>query len=637
MSMHPFGHRRFPVPLLLGVLSLAPLWAQAAPLTEKDTLVLADFDNRTGEPTFDVGLKEALILELEQSPFLNLLPDRKLSEALRAMGRKADAPVTMDAARELCQKVGGKAVLGGTISRSSGHYLLQLTAIDCGSGAVLAQEEGDAVGEDGVLPVLSQASSKLRLALGEPAHSVQAFEVPVETTTHSLEALKTYRLGAVMRNEKGDTASIPLLKYAIELDPDFPLPYGALAAIYGNIRQPTQAVSYAGKAYALRGRASERESLQLAGIYFLETGDLQKEIENYKLWQGKYPRDSVARNNLGNDYAQMGRLEEGLAEYQQALQLTPSVITYTNVLGMEISLNRFAAAQATLDEAFARGLDGRYLHQNQYWLAFLRGNAAQMKAQLAWAMGKPGDEDTLLSMDSDTEAYYGRVESARRRTQQSVDSAIHAGYPETAALWQVNAALREAEWGDFPAARAGVDKALKLSQGRDVKLIAAFTLARTGDSQRVKALVQELKRDYPTDSLLRLYWLSCIDAAAALDIGDAKRALVDLKTAEPYELGGANTFINYLYPAYLRGQAYLLAHDGAAAAAEFQKLPDHSGVVTNFVTGALAHLELGRAYALAGDATQAKTAYQDFFRLWKQADPSIPVLLQAKAEYANLP
>lgn len=637
MSMHPFGHRRFHAPLLFGVLSLAPGWAQAAPLTDKDTVVLVDFDNRTREPVFDAGLKEALTLELEQSPFLNLLSDRKLNEALRAMGRKADDPLKADVARELCQKAGGKAVLEGAISGSSGHYLLELTAVDCGSGAVLAQEQGDAAGEEGVLPVLSQASSKLRVTLGEPAQSVQAFEVPVESTTRSLEALRTYRLGAVMRNEKGDTASIPLLKHAIELDPDFPLPYGALAAIYGNIRQPTQAVSYASKAYALRGRASERESLQMAGIYFLETGDLQKEIENYKQWQGKYPRDSVARNNLGNDYAQMGRLEEGLAEYQQALQLTPSVITYTNVLGMEISLNRFDAAQATLDEAFARGLDGRYLHQNQYWLAFLRGKATQMKAQVAWATGKPGDEDTLLSMDSDTEAYYGRVERARRLTQQSVDSAIHAGYPETAALWQVNAALREAELGDFPAARAGVDEALKLSQGRDVKLIATFTLARSGDAQRVKSLVQELERDYPTDSLLRLYWLSCIDAAVALNAGDARQALADLKTAEPYELGGANTFINYLYPAYLRGQAYLLSHDGAGAAVEFQKLPDHSGVVTNFVTGALVHLELGRAYAMAGDDAKAKAAYQDFFTLWKEADPNIPALQQARAEYAKLP
>lgn len=635
--MHLFGHRRIPAALLLGALWLAPWWTQAAPLTDQDTVVLADFDNRTGEPIFDAALKQGLILELEQSPFLNLLSDRKLSETLRTMGRKADDPLTAELVRELCQKVGGKAVLEGTISKLSGHYQLELSAVDCRSGAVLTQEQGDAAGEEGVLPVLSQVSSKLRAALGEPAQSVQVFEVPVETTTRSLEALKTYRLGAVMRNEKGDTASIPLLKHAIELDPDFPLPYGALAAIYGNIRQPTQAVSYASKAYALRGRASERESLQLAGIYYLETGDLQKEIENYKVWQGKYPRDSVARNNLGNDYAQMGRLEEGLAEYQQALQLTPSVITYTNVLGMEISLNRFDAAQATLDEAFARGLDGRYLHQNQYWLAFLRGNASQMKAQVAWAMGKPGDEDTLLSMDSDTEAYYGRVERARRLTQQSVDSAIHAGYPETAALWQVNAALREAEWGDFPAARAGVDEALKLSQGRDVKLIAAFTLARSGDTQRVRSLVQELKRDYPADSLLRLYWLSCIDAAVALDPGDAQQALADLKTAQPYELGGANTFINYLYPAYLRGQAYLLAHDGVAAAAEFRKLPEHSGVVTNFVTGALAHLELGRAYALAGDSTQAKAAYQDFFSLWKDADPRIPVLLQARAEYAKLP
>ena len=636
MNMNPSRRRLSPAPLLFGALLLAPLWAQAAPLTEQDTVVLADVDNQTGEPVFDAALREALLLEFEQSPFLNLLSDRKVDETLRAMGHPADAPLTAEAARELCQKAGAKAVLEGTISRSSGHYLVGLTATDCGSGAVLTQVQGDAADRDGILPVLSQAASRLRAALGEPAASVQAFDVPVETTTHSLEALKYYSLGLALRREQGDTPSVTPLKRAVELDPDFPLPYATLAAIYGNLRQPTVAQSYAAKAYRRRDRVGERGRLQIAGVYFLETGDIDDEIQNYKVWQEKYPRDYLPRNNLGNDYAQLGKLEPALAEYQQALRLQPSVIAYTNVVGMDLSLNRFDAAQAALDEAFARGFDGRYLHQTQYWVSFMVGDAAKMNAQVAWAKGRPGDEDPLLSMASDTEAYYGRVERARSLTQQAVDSAVHAGYPEAAALWQVNGALREAEWGDVAAAKDGVDKALVLSKGRDVKLMAAFTLARSGDPKRAQILVQELKRDYPTDGLLKLYWFPCIAAAVALDAGDAKQALADLEPTRPYELGAAATFINYVYPAYLRGEAYLMAHDGAAAA-EFRKLPEHSGLVTNFVTGALAHLELGRAYALAGDRAKAKAAYRDFFTLWKDADAKVPALQQAKAEYAKLP
>lgn len=486
MSMHISGCRRFHAPFLLGVSLLAPSWVQAAPLTDKDTMVLADFEDRTGEAAFGAGLEEALSLELEQSPFLNLLSDRKISETLRAMGRPASSPLTADVARELCRRVGSKAVLGGAITRASGHYLLELSAVDCGNGAVLAQEKGEAAGKDGVLHALSQAATKLRASLGEPAQSVRAFEVPIETTTHSLEALKDYGVGIATRRDQGDTPSVPYLTRAVGLDAGFPLPYATLAAIYGNLRQPTVAQTYAGEAYQLRDRVGERERLQIAGVYFLEMGDLQDEIRNYKVWEEKYPRDYLPRNNLGNDYAQMGKLEEALAQYQQAVQLQPSVITYTNVVGMNLSLNRFDAAQVALDEAFARGLDGRYLHQTQYWLAFVVGKAALMKAQEDWAAGRPGDEDPLLSMESDTEAYYGRVESARSYTQRAVDSAIHAGYPETAALWHVNAALREAEWGDVAAAQSGVAEALALSQGRDVKLMAAFTLARSGDARKAE-------------------------------------------------------------------------------------------------------------------------------------------------------
>ena len=636
MNISPRRYPRVCPSALLGALMLAPCWAQAAPLTEQDSAVLADFDNRTGDAVFDDSLKQALTVELSQSPFLNPLADRKIGDALRAMGQPADTRLTADVARGVCQRTGSKAVLGGTISKSSGHYELELSAMACDNGTVLAEEQGEAAAKGDVLKALSQAAMKLRAALGESSQSLQAFDIPIAAATPSLEAWKDYSVGAAMRRVKGDTPSIPLLKQAVALDPDFPLPYAELAAIYGNLRQPTQAQDYAGKAYGLRDRVNQREKFLISGIYFLETGDLEHEIQNYESWQEKYPRDYVPRNNLGNDYAQMGNLEGSLAEYQQALQLVPSVITYTNVIGMDLALNRFDAAQAALDEASARGVDGRYLRQNQYWLAFLRGNTLQMRAEVAWAIGKPGDEDTLLSMDSDTEAYYGRVHSAEDLVQRAVDSAVHAGSPETAALWRVNAALRDAEWGDVASAKSGVTQALALSQGRDVKLMAAFTLARTGDSARAKTLVAELEQEYPTDSLMKLYWLPCIAATMALDAGNPKQALQELETARPYELGAAATFINYLYPAYLRGQAYMQAHDAEAAAVEFQKLVDHPGLVSNFVTGALAHLELGRAYAMGGDKAKARAAYQAFFALWKSADAGIPILQQAKAEYAKL-
>jgi eukaryotic-like serine/threonine-protein kinase len=655
MRMNAFGFHRSYLLALLGALIWAP-GTTAVPaqtnastakqgartagegtlLTDKDTIVLADFDNKTGEAIFDDALKQALAIALEQSPFLNVLSDRKVSEALRTMARPATERITPDVGRELCLRTGSKAVIGGTISNLRGRYLLELTAVACSTGDTLAKEQGEAGNKEDVLKALSQASSSLRTSLGESRASVQKFDVPVEASTYSIEAIKNYSMGVTTRREKGDTPSIPFLKRAAELEPDFPLAYAELTAIYRNQRQPSLALEYAKKAYQLRDRVSEREKLKITGVYFLATGDFEKEIQNYQLWQTKYPRDFVPYNNLGNDYAQMGQLEKALAEYKHALQLVPSVISYVNVVGMDVSLNRFDAASAALDEAFANNLDGTYLRQSLYWLAFLRGNGAQMQQQVAWAAGKPGDEDALLSMESDTEAYYGRLAKAHDFTRRAIDSAVHAGSQETAGLWQVNSALRMVEVGNISLAREEASSALAISSGRDVKLIAAFTLARAGDSQRAKALVKELEKEYPTDSLMKLYWLSTINAAIELNSGNSSRALKDLETAAPYELGAAGTFVSYLYPAYVRGQVYLRTRQADAAATEFQKLLDHSGIVSNFVTGALAHRELGRAYAMAGDTAKAKAAYQDFFVLWKDADPEIPTVKRAKAEYLKL-
>jgi len=609
---------------------------KATALTEKDTVVLADFTNKTGDAVFDDALKQALAVELGQSPFLNVLSDRKVSETLRMMGRPANERITMDEGRELCLRTGSKALLGGSISSLGSHYLIDLSAVACGSGDTLAKEQGEATGKEDVLKALGRASSSLRTKLGESLPSVQKFDVPVEATTPSLEALKNYSMGITIGREKGDAPAIPFLKRAIELDDNFPLAYSALAVSYNNLGQPSLALGYATKAYQLRDRVSEREKLRISGVYFGRTGELEKEVQTYELWEANYPRDGVPHNNLGVRYSSMGQYEKAIAEFQEVLRLQPTLSGYGNLGGTYLSLNRPDEAKSTLDQAFAHKLDGTILRQNLYYLAFLRGDAAQMEQEVAWGAGKPGVEDVLLSMQSDTEAYYGRLIKARDFSRRAVDSAARTDSKETAALWQVNAALRDAELGNTATAKQGVSAALALSPGRDVKIGAALALARIGDASGAERLAGELEKSYPTHTLLKLYWLPTINAAIELDKPNSPQVLVYLEAAAPYELGQAGTSLNNLYPAYVRGQAYLLAHNGTAATAEFQKLIDHRGIVGNFVTGALAHLQIGRAYAMAGDTAKAKAAYQDFFTLWKDADPDIPILKEAKAEYAKL-
>jgi eukaryotic-like serine/threonine-protein kinase len=615
-------------------------WHRTEPLTEKDTLVLADFDNKTGDTVFDDALRQALAVELGQSPFLNVLPDRKVRETLQMMGRPANQRITADVGRELCLRTSSKAVLGGTISGLGSHYLIDLNAVACSTGDTLDEEHGEAAGKEDVLKALSQASSALRTELGESLPSVQKFDVPIEATTSSLEALKTYSMAVRIKREKGDAPSIPFLKRATELDPNFPLAYAALSTNYGNLGQPSLALEYAVKAYQLRDRVTEREKLRITAVYFGAgaTGQLDKWAQTYQLWVANYPRDYLPHLNLGDYYGIIGQYDKALTELREALRLEPNaVMGYANLEATYLQLNRLDDAKATFDQALALKLDSGLLREFIYALDFLRGDAAQMEQQVAWGAGKPGDEDPLLSIQSDTEAYYGRRNKARNFSRRAVDSAVRADSKETAALWQVNAALREAELGNAALARQGVAAALAQSPGRDVKVVAALTLARTGDAPRAKTLVGELEKNYPLNTVLKLYWLPTVNAAVALSTGNSSQAIVDLETAAPYDLASPPPLqMGTLYPAYLRGQAYLLGHDGSAATTEFQKLLDHRGIVLNFVTGALAHLQIGRAHAMAGDTAKAKAAYQDFFALWKDADPDIPILKQAKAEYAKL-
>jgi len=638
--------RKAAVPIIAGLSAIAILtvgvifYLHSSPkLTEKDTVVLADFNNATGDPVFDDALRQALAVELGQSPFLNVLSDKKTSETLRMMGRPANQRVTVDVGgRDLCLRTGSKALLGGTISTLGSHYVVDVNAVACSSGDILANEQVEAATKEDVLKALSRAASSLRAKLGEPLPSVQKFDAPVEATTASLEALKNYSMGLKILQEQGEVPSIPFFKRAIELDPNFSMAYAGLAGRYSNLNQPSLALEYATKAYELRDQVTERERLLISARYFRLTGELEKQAQTFELWRADYPRDSNPYGSLGANYVFMGQYEKALAEWQHALRLEPDVVAmYENLGEIYMALNRLDEAKTTFDQALARKLDSGGLRWMMFYLAFLRGDSAQMKEQLAWGAGKPGDEDSLLSAQSDTEAFYGRLNKARDFTRRAVDSAIRSDNKEAAALWQVNAALREAEFGEIAVAKQGVTEALTLAPGRNVKVFAALALARIGETARAEKLVKGLEKSYPTNTVLRLYRLPSIKAALELNKANSSQALVLLEVASPYELGEPSPSpLGTLYPAYLRGQAYLLAHNGAAAAAEFQKLLDHPGIALNFPLGVLAHLQMARAFVTTGDTAKAKGAYKDFLTLWEDADPGVPILKEAKAEYAKL-
>jgi len=611
-------------------------WVQGK-ISEQDTILLTDFVNKTGDPVFDDSLKPALAAELGQSPFLNLVSDRKVVSTLRLTGRDANTAVNLDVARELCQRLGTKAVLSGTISSLGSHYLIGLKAVACTTGDSLAEEAAEAASKEEVLKALDQASSSLRTKLGESLPSVQKFDVPIEVTTSSLEALKNYSVGLKIKYTKGDALSLPFLERAVELDPNFASAYSSLAIGVGNVGKTSLAVEYATKAYQLRDRVTEREKFGISASYFHEIGELEKLEQTYRDWQETYPRDFVPYGNLGITYNQMGLYEKALAQYREAARLRPdNVMNAGNLASAYIFLNRFDEAQATLDEALARKLDGGNLRAWIYTLAFLRDDKALMDQQLAWGAGKPGDEEGLLANQSDTEAYYGTLRKARQLSRRAVDLSVRGEAREAAAIWQVDAALREAELGNFTAARQGVAAALALSSGRDIKVLAALALARSRDAAGANVLITDLEEAYPTHTMLKSYWLPTIKAVLELNRGNSSKALEYLQLAAPYELGQASMYVNNMYPVYVRGQAYLQAHDGPAAVAEYQKILDHKGVQQNFVIASLARFQVARAYAMAGDTAKANAAYHDFLTLWKDADPEIPVLKQVKAEYAKL-
>jgi tetratricopeptide (TPR) repeat protein/predicted Ser/Thr protein kinase len=622
--------------VLLAILAASGLYyhfRQGRALTEKDSVVLIDVDNNAGDPVFDDTLRQAIAIELAQSPFLNILSEQKVAATLQMMGRTANERITTSVGREICLRTGSKAILGGSISTLGSHYLVGLTATACATGDTLAQEQQEANSREAVMKALNRASSNLRVKLGESLPSVEKYDVPIEATTSSLEALKNYSIGIKKADEEGDSASIPFFKRAIELDPNFAMAYASLSVKYANLVEGSLALQNATKAYELRERATERERLRIAAAYFAATGELEKEIQAYKVWIASYPRDVIPKVNLGATYISSGQYEKALPANLKALRLLPdSVYTYYNLGRTYLFLDQLDKAKEIVDQALARKLEDGWLHDAVYQIAFLQGDTAQMERELAWAMGKPVSEDILLIDQSSTEFYYGRVSKGREYAHRAVTSAMQADSKETAATDQVSTALVLAELGDYAGTKQEVMAALRLWQGWWVQTYAALIRARVGDDAHAQGLVDELKRKYPERTLLNFYWLPITKAAIELSKGNSSGAIADLEVTAPYELISAGN----LYPAYIRGQAYLKAYNGAAAASEFQKILDHRGIIQNFVLGALAHLQLGRAYAMQGRSAKAQSAYQDFFALWKDADPDVPILKQAKAEYTKL-
>jgi serine/threonine protein kinase/Tfp pilus assembly protein PilF len=612
---------------------------QANRLTDKDTVVLADFANSTGDPVFDDTLKQALGVQLEQSPFLNVLPERKVAATLRLMGREPGARLTEELARDLCQRTSGKAVLAGSIASFGTQYVISLQAIDCSTGDSLAKEQAEAASKEQVLMALGKVAGDLRGRLGESLSSVQKFGTPVdEATTPSLEALKAYSLGRRTSLVKGETAALPFFKRAVELDPKFAMAYVAMASIYHNLREAALARENARKAYDLRNRVSERERLAIESQYYTTaTGELERAVEVYQVWKQTYPREFVPYGNLGLLFINLGKYENSLEETSEALHLEPNVVVaFANLAYDYECLDRLDQAQAVMKQAEERKVESALLLGIHYLLAFLQNDSSEMARVLSAAEGKPGIEDLLLSTAADTEAWHGRLARARELTRQAAESAGRNNAKEAAANYLAAAGLREAEAGNREQARANANTALKLAADRNIAAMAALGLARAGDTAKAESLAAELNQSFPLDTLAQRYWLPTIRAALELQRGSPKQAIELLQATSPYELATPMPLKIVLYPVYVRGQAYLMQRNGSAAAEEFQKFINHRGLVANFPLGVLARLGLARAYVLQGNSDNARSAYQDFFTLWKDADPDIPVLKQAKAEYAKL-
>jgi tetratricopeptide (TPR) repeat protein len=625
---------------------------QASKLTEKDTVVLADFANSTGDPVFDDTLKTALSVALNQSPFLNVLSDNRVMATLKLMTHPPDTKLTPDVAGELCQRAGSKAYLAGSIATLGSQYVVGLKAVSCQSGDVLAQEQITAPTKEKVLDAVGHAAAKLRRALGESLASVQKFDVPLaEFTTSSLEALKAFSLGARAQREKSQAAAIPHFQRAIQLDPNFAIGYSAVGNAYNGSGEVERARECYSKAFELREHASEQERLRItADYYFNVTGELERAAQAYEELIDSYPRKSPAYNGLGLTYAALGKYEKAIDVLRQAMPLdSDNQVPYANLSTSLLAVQRFDEARQTIQQAQSRKWDDSIFHESLYALAFLGSDSSALTEQQKWYAGQPDAENFGLSLASDTEAYGGRLGKARELTKRSVESAIHADSRDTGAIWQENAALREAAFGNAKEAKQAAGDGLRLTPtSQSAAVEAALAYAMVGETAHAESMAQSLNDRFPLDTQVQSLWLPAIRAKVLLDRKNPSAAIKGLQAASPVELGEISFVANIscLYPTYVRGEAYLAQGQGKEAAGEFQKVLDHRGIVWNCWTGALAHLGVARANALqartsrGADADTARVralgAYKDFLTQWKDADPDIPILKQAKAEYAKL-
>jgi DNA-binding winged helix-turn-helix (wHTH) protein/tetratricopeptide (TPR) repeat protein len=629
------------VPFLVTILVAAMLVFRApAKLSDKDMIVLADFANSTGDSVFDDALRQGLSSQLEQSPFLNLLSGERIAQTLSLMAQPKDSRLTHELAREICQRTGSAAVLNGTIAQVGTRYLLTLKAINCGNGESLGSAEAQAVDKNHVLDALGKVASEMRYRLGESLVSVEKYDAPAENvTTPSLEALKAYSLGYQAMVIKSDyAASIQLFQRATSLDPNFAMAYARMGASYSDLNETARAAENVRRAYELRQRVSERERFYIAEHYeILVTGNLEAARKVDELLALTYPRDTPF-NNLGLIYSELGIYDKALAAFEAALKLSPeSGNRYATLVSGYLQLNRLDEAKATGEEAQRRNIDYPEVHLNLYWVNFLRHDAAGMEREAAGMMGRPGHEDQMLNYEADTAFHGGQLGKARLLTQRAVEAARKSDEKEAPALYLANAALREALVGNTAIAKQQAQAALAISNSRDAVGLSALALQLAGDSAQAKGLASDLEKRFPQTTIVQSHYLPAIRAEALLREKAYGKAIEALAAAAPHELGGnIESLIFVLYPVYLRGKVYLAAKQGPAAVIEFQKILDHPGVVRSEPIGALARLELGRAFALSGDKTKARVAYQEFFSLWKDADPDIPLLKQAKMEYSRM-
>ena len=600
-------------------------------LTEQDTVVLADFANRTSDPAFEYTLKLALSIDLQQSPFLKILPDQQVADTLHLMLRNSDERLSVNLARSVCKRTGSAAVLAGSIASFGTEYVIGLEATDCQAGNVLAQEQVRANRKEDILARIDQAAAKLRRKLGESLPSIEKYDRPIHEalSTASLEAFQAYANGERTVRREGSYGAISFFKRAIELDPEFAYAYAALGLIYGTAGEENLSAEYTKKAYELQAHVSEWEKYFISIQYCLQaTGDLDKGLQVGRMWVQNYPRERTAHNRLAEIYERLGNPADAAAELEQARVLGgDNPLDLTRLSRAYMAVDRWSDARAILLEAIRRSPQRPTFRQAIYSLAFLQDDQKLLQEQVDWAMHKP--EELAFLGTADTEAYFGRLAKARELSRLAEDYASRTDFKERAALLHAGEALREALFGNTEAAREQSRVALDAGPGPGAQVLATLALAQTGDVVRAGELADELRHKFPFSTLVQNYWIPAIRAQIELASNNPAKAIELLRNTEPYELSSEGPMI----PVYVRALAYLGAQQGAAAAAEFQKILQHRGIVGNSVVGALAHLGLAEALSVARDNLEARAKYEQFLNLWKHADPGTPIRREAKSRF----